>query len=127
MTKERALLLSVVVLGCFVAAHSIAAEQKIQASTEEPAEPWTALVANDAPEDFSFVVVADRTGGRYFHAADAGALGEVIEEIDRLERSEISEVRYLTYEYHYASWVGLGGMLIAGAALLSGTALRRLP
>jgi hypothetical protein len=63
VTKERALLLSVVVLGCFVAAHSIAAEQKIQASTEEPAKPWTALVANDAPEDFSFVVVADRTGG----------------------------------------------------------------
>ncbi len=71
--------------------------------------------------------IAARTGGRYFHAANADALGEVIEEIDRLERSEVSEVRYLTYDYHYASWVGAGGLLIAGAALLSGTVLRRLP
>jgi Ca-activated chloride channel family protein len=71
--------------------------------------------------------IAQRTGGRYFHAADASGLAEVIEEIDRLERSEISEIRYLTYEYHYAGWVGAGLLLIAGAAILSGTALRRLP
>jgi len=71
--------------------------------------------------------IADRTGGRYFNAANAGALGEVIAEIDRLERSEVTEVRYLTYEYHYAGWVGSGAALIAVAALLSGTVLRRLP
>jgi Ca-activated chloride channel family protein len=71
--------------------------------------------------------IADRTGGRYFHAAGASGLAEVIEEIDRLERSEVTEIRYLTYEYHYAGWVGGALAAIVGAALLSGTALRRLP
>jgi Ca-activated chloride channel family protein len=71
--------------------------------------------------------IADRTGGRYFHAGGASGLAEVIEEIDRLERSEVTEIRYLTYEYHYAGWVGAALAAIVGAALLSGTALRRLP
>ena len=35
----------------------------IDAHTSEAAKPWTGLNANDAPEDFSFVVVTDRTGG----------------------------------------------------------------
>ncbi len=71
--------------------------------------------------------IAQRTGGRYFHAANASGLTEVIEEIDRLERSEVAEVRYLTYEYHSAGWVGAGLLLIINAAVLSGTILRRLP
>jgi Ca-activated chloride channel family protein len=71
--------------------------------------------------------IADKTGARYFHAADADALSEVIDEIDRLERSEISEVRYLEYEQHYASFVVLAIALMLGSALLSGTWLRRLP
>jgi Ca-activated chloride channel family protein len=71
--------------------------------------------------------IAERTGGRYFHAADASGLGEVIAEIDRLERSEVTEIHYLTYEYHHASFVGGALLAMAGAALLSGTVLRRLP
>ncbi|MBW2716860.1 MAG: hypothetical protein JRD03_12315 [Deltaproteobacteria bacterium] len=51
----------------------------------------------------------------------------MIEEIDRLERSDVTEIRYLTYEYHYAGWVGAGLLLMGSAALLSGTVLRRLP
>ena len=71
--------------------------------------------------------IADRTGGRYFHAADADALADVISEIDRLERSEITEVRYLQYEHHYASFVVLALAFMLGSALLGGTWLRRLP
>ena len=71
--------------------------------------------------------VAERTGGRYFHAADADALEDVIEEIDRLERSEIAEIRYLEYEHHYAGFVGAALFLLAASALLSGSLLRRLP
>ena len=40
-----------------------AADVMIEASTDEAAKPWTSLEANDAPEDFHFVVVTDRTGG----------------------------------------------------------------
>jgi Ca-activated chloride channel family protein len=71
--------------------------------------------------------IAERTGGRYFHAEDVDALEDVYEEIDRLERSEISEQRYLQYSEHYAAfvWGALG--LIAAAGFASQTLLRRLP
>jgi Ca-activated chloride channel family protein len=71
--------------------------------------------------------IAERTGARYFHAADADALADVIGEIDRLERSEITEVRYLQYEPHYASFVVLALLCMAASSLLAGTWLRRLP
>ena len=71
--------------------------------------------------------IADRTGGRYFHATNASGLAEVIDEIDQLERSEVTEIRYLTYDYHYAQWVGAALLMMASAAVLSGTLLRRLP
>jgi Ca-activated chloride channel family protein len=71
--------------------------------------------------------IANRTGGRYFHAADAEGLAAIVAEIDRLERSEITEVRYLQFEYHFAAFVGMGAGLIALSTLLSSTLLRRLP
>ena len=71
--------------------------------------------------------IAERTGGRYFHATDAEALAAVVEEIDQLERSEITEVRYLEYEYHYAGFVIAALVLIGVAGVASGSFLRRLP
>lgn len=71
--------------------------------------------------------IAERTGGRYFHARDAKGLEQVIEEIGALERAELTEVRYLQYRYHYAGFVGAGLGAIAASALLAGTWLRRLP
>jgi len=71
--------------------------------------------------------IADRSGGRYYHATDAEGLRSVIEEIDRLERSEVSEIRYLEYQHHFAIFVGAALVLVATSSLLSGTWLRRLP
>ena len=71
--------------------------------------------------------IAERSGGRYFHATDAEGLADVIEEIDRLERSEITEVRYLEYEHHFAAFVGAALFLVVSSALLAGSVLRRLP
>jgi Ca-activated chloride channel family protein len=71
--------------------------------------------------------IAERTGGRYFHARNAAGLEKVYQEIDRLERSEITEVRYLQYDEHYAAFVGTALGAIAVSLLLSATALRRLP
>ncbi len=71
--------------------------------------------------------VAEQTGGRYFHAADAEALERVIDEIDQLERGEIDEVRYIEYEPHYALFVLVALGLMGGGALLQATLLRRLP
>ncbi len=71
--------------------------------------------------------IAERTGGRYFHATDAEGLARGIAEIDELEQSEITEIRYLEYEHHFAAFVESGLGLILVATLLSGTLLRRLP
>ena len=40
-----------------------AAGGQIDAETSEAKTPWTSLAANDAAEDFHFVIVSDRTGG----------------------------------------------------------------
>jgi Ca-activated chloride channel family protein len=71
--------------------------------------------------------VAERTGGRYFHAEDVDALAEVYDEIDTLERSEIVEVRFMEYEEHYAAFAGAGLALMLAATLLAQSVLRRLP
>ncbi|MFP6656147.1 MAG: VWA domain-containing protein [Myxococcota bacterium] len=71
--------------------------------------------------------IAQRSGGRYFHATDEAGLREIIEEIGRLERSEISEVRYLEYEVHFAPVVAFALASVLLAAFLSSTWLRRLP
>lgn len=71
--------------------------------------------------------IAQRSGGRYFHATNEQGLREVIEEIGRLERSEVSEIRYLEYDTHFAPFVASALFLVALAALLSSTWLRRLP
>ena len=71
--------------------------------------------------------IADRTGGRYFHATNAEGLAAVVKEIDTLERSEVTEIRYLEYEEHYAPFAGTALFLMALSGLLGGTLLRRLP
>jgi Ca-activated chloride channel family protein len=71
--------------------------------------------------------IAQRSGGRYFHATNEEGLREVIEEIGRLERSEVSEIRYLEYDVHFAPFVASALFLVTLAALLSSTWLRRLP
>ena len=71
--------------------------------------------------------IAQRSGGRYFHATNEDALREVIEEIGRLERSEVSEIRYLEYAYHFLPFVVAALCCVGAASLLSGSWLRRLP
>lgn len=71
--------------------------------------------------------IAARTGGRYFHAANAKALRGVYEEIDRLERSEIIEIRYLQFTEHYTRWVEASLGCVGLSLLLAGTVLRRFP
>lgn len=71
--------------------------------------------------------IAERTGGRYFHAQDAEGLVETYRAIDRLERSEITEIRYVQYKEHYSFFVGLAMLSIVASAVMAGSFLRRLP
>ena len=78
-------------------------------------------------DEQSLQTLADETDGRYFHAEDAEALEEVYAEIDSLERSEIVEVRYMQYQELYGYFAGGAALLMAAAALLGQSLLRRLP
>lgn len=71
--------------------------------------------------------IALRTGGEYMRATDAKGLRRVYERIDELERAKIEEVKFLRYHLHYRWFLLTALGLIAGAALLRGSVLRRLP
>jgi Ca-activated chloride channel family protein len=63
--------------------------------------------------------VAAATGGKYFQAADAGALAQVCQALDRLEKSAIETPLYRKY-YEGAVWFGLAGLVgMASAWLLT--------
>lgn len=71
--------------------------------------------------------IADQTGGRYFRATDGAGLRTIYGQIDKLERTRIEEERFTEYHQYYEWFVTAGLLLLAGALLLRGTALRRLP
>jgi Ca-activated chloride channel family protein len=71
--------------------------------------------------------VAETTGGRFFRATDNASLEEIYREIDRLEKTKIEVRAYRRYREHYPAWVGLGLLLLALEAALSGTVLSKIP
>ncbi len=78
-------------------------------------------------DEEALVEIAEVTGGRFFEAQDAISLESVVAEIDQLERSEVTEVRYLSYTEYYGVFILAALSMLAGAGLIRGTILRRLP
>ena len=54
--------------------------------------------------------MAASTGGKYFQAADAGALSQVCQALDTLEKSPIETPLYRKY-YEVAIWFGVAGLV----------------
>lgn len=75
----------------------------------------------------ALTALATASGGRYFKAADSGAILSACAEVDRLEREQIRSFRYERYREAYP-WVGVAalGVWLASAAL-NQTWWRRLP
>jgi len=71
--------------------------------------------------------IAQRTGGRFYRATDAGALAGIYGEIDRLERVPIRSIEYRDYRDLAPLLLGAAALLLAGSALLSTTVAFRLP
>ena len=67
---------------------------EIDAHSEAGAAPWTSLAANDAEEDFHFVVVADRTGG-----ARPGVFESAIPKVNLLEPAFVASIGDLIEGY----------------------------
>lgn len=70
--------------------------------------------------------VAERTGGAFFAARDAGAVARVYAMIDGLERSAFAEPRF-EYADRFAAFLGLGLALWALARLAAATFQSALP
>ncbi len=72
-------------------------------------------------------MLADTTGGRYFHAEDTATLEHIYAEIDRLEKSRSEGRLYTEYRelYLYALLPGLGLILLE--SVLVSTRFRSLP
>ncbi|MHC4943238.1 MAG: vWA domain-containing protein [Planctomycetota bacterium] len=72
-------------------------------------------------------MLAEKTGGRYWHASDTETLKEIYAEIDELEKTETEGRLYTEYKefYQYALYPGL--ILVLLELLLSATRFRSLP
>lgn len=70
---------------------------------------------------------AEATGGIFRMADSEEALREVYAEIDRLEKSEVESVRYVDYREMFVPFALSALLLLALEAVLSATALRRIP
>ncbi len=75
----------------------------------------------------TLTAIADRTGGIFGSATDAGSLRKVYERIDRMEKSEVESVRFLDYRELFAPWVLAAMGLLALEVVLSCTLFRRVP
>jgi Ca-activated chloride channel family protein len=71
--------------------------------------------------------IADRTGGEFFRATDAGSLKAIFDRIDRLEKSEIRQSTYRRYRELFPPVLGAAAGLLALAGLLFLGGLRVAP
>ena len=84
------------------------------------------LVQIDLDEDL-LRTVAERTGGEYYRATDAGRLREIYERIDRLEKTKIESNLYVQYRELFSPFVFSAMMLVLTEMVLGQTWLRTLP
>ena len=84
------------------------------------------LLQGDLDEEM-LIKIAERTNGKYFHAADEQRLQDIYNEINELEKTEIKVKEYTEYEETFA-WLLLPGLfLLLSEILLGNTRLRKIP
>jgi len=71
--------------------------------------------------------VAEKTGGFFRQAKDAGALHEIYREIDSMEKTEIESVRFVDYKEVF-HWPLLAGLFLIGLEIVfTSTLFRKIP
>ena len=71
--------------------------------------------------------VAEKTGGFFRRAEDAGALKAVYEEIDKMEKSEIESVRFVDYKEAFLPFALACIVFMAFELLFNCTVFRKIP
>ena len=80
--------------GCEQTTSAVDSSTRFEVQATEGATPWTSLEPNDAAEDFSFVIVSDRTGG-----ARPGVFPSAIPKVNLLEPAFVVSVGDLIEGY----------------------------
>ena len=78
-------------------------------------------------DETSLRAIADKTGGRYFAAADERGLENVFREIDRLERTDVQVRQYVNYSEKMAWLVWPALLLLMLEIVLANTRFLKLP
>lgn len=71
--------------------------------------------------------IAEETGGQYFRARDAEALGRIFRQIDRLERSRVDVVRYVRQEERTRPFLAVALGFVMLELVVGATAVVRIP
>ena len=71
--------------------------------------------------------LAEKTGGSYFHAADAEGMKKVMNEINQLEKTTVEQPRYVEYKEFAPSLCAIALLLVALVSVTVSTVRLRIP
>ena len=71
--------------------------------------------------------IADKTGGKYYRADNAGRFKQIYAEIDKLEKTEASVKKYTQFTELFPWFITMGLALLLLEIVLGQTILRKLP
>lgn len=71
--------------------------------------------------------IAQRTGGKYYHAHSEEKLQEIYAEIGELEKTEVTSLVHVDYSDRFASWVWFGLLMLVAEFALANTVFRKIP
>jgi Ca-activated chloride channel family protein len=71
--------------------------------------------------------IAERTGGKYYHAHSEEKLQEIYAEIGELEKTEVTSQVHVDYSDRFASWVWFGLLVLVAEFALANTVFRKVP
>ena len=71
--------------------------------------------------------IANRTGGKYFHANSEEKLQEIYVEIGELEKTEVTSQVHVDYSDRFSAWIWLGLLLLVIEFTLANTLFRKVP
>ena len=89
--------------------------------------PFGLTVAQGEFDEAALKKLAETGKGRYFHAADAEALQEVMAEIDQLEKAAFEAPEYVKYKEMAPLLAGIAMLIFLAAVILRNTVFMRLP
>ena len=104
----------------------VGSEKEIEETVDSPFGPITQKKKLEYNEGL-LQMLAQTTGGQYFHATDENALQKVYESINGLEKSKIQVTTYNRYTDKYFPWILAALSLLILEILLRYTVFRKFP